>query len=209
MIKTLSYDERQFASNTYVIGELGKACIVVDPGQTGVGLLTYIKERYSHVAGILLTHGHFDHIRGLDLLVETYRCPVYIHRLDTEYLVNARYNGSSLYGQTYTYEGLVTQIEDEELIHLEGHVFKVMHTPFHTPGSSCFVYEQEKAIFTGDTLFQRTIGRTDLIGSSDRQISASLAKFKTLNPSLTIYAGHGQTSTIESELKYNRFFLYI
>lgn len=209
MIKSFRYDDRQFAANTYVIGELGKACIVIDPGQIGTGLLTYIKERYSHVAGILLTHGHFDHIRGIDVLVEAYHCPVFIHQLDTQYLTDTRYNGSSVYGQPYTYEGNVHQVEDEELIHLDGYVFRVLHTPFHTPGSSCFIYEQEQAIFTGDTLFQRTIGRTDLIGSSDRQIGPSLLKIKKLNHQLTIYAGHGLTSTIENEIKYNRFFLYI
>lgn len=209
MIKTIAYDNRQFASNTYIIGELGKNCVVVDPGQTGTGLLMFIKDRYQTISGILLTHGHFDHIRGLNALVDAYHCPIYIHKEDAHYLSDPRFNGSAQFGEPYTYDGLVHQVEDEELIHLEGHVFRVMHTPFHSPGSSCFIYEQEKSIFTGDTLFNRTIGRTDLIGSSERLIASSLAKFKQIDPSFVIYAGHGSQSTIANELKFNRFFLYI
>lgn len=208
MIKTFRYenDVDEFSANSYVVGEKGGPCVVIDLGSTTKRVIEYIKANHSTCSGILLTHGHWDHIRGIpDFLDEFPNTTVFIDELDDEMLINSHLNGSkSMDGS----DGIVNvepyRIEDgDELKFSNNLVFEVIETPFHTIGSVCFLYKQEKALFTGDTIFKGNIGRSDLPHSAKRMQSQSLEKIKKLDPSLHIYPGHGDDSTLEKELKEN------
>ncbi len=208
MIKTFRYenDVDEFSANSYVVGEKGGPCVVIDLGSTTKRVIEYIKANHSTCSGILLTHGHWDHIRGIpDFLDEFPNTTVFIDELDDEMLINSHLNGSkSMDGS----DGIVNvepyRIEDgDELKFSNNLVFEVIETPFHTIGSVCFLYKQEKALFTGDTIFKGNIGRSDLPHSAKRMQMQSLEKIKKLDPSLHIYLGHGDDSTLEKELKEN------
>lgn len=197
---------RQFSANTYLVGTKGGPVIVIDPGLDSDSLAKTISENHAGVAAILLTHGHFDHIGGVDRLVKEFGCPVYIHEADAELFYNPRLNGSHSFRNDIEITASPITFGDDEVIELLGERIETIHTPFHTQGSSCFFFPGLNAIFTGDTLFRGAIGRTDLPGGSEKSIPASLAKLRKLAPSLLVYPGHDGATTIGRELQYNRYF---
>lgn len=213
MIKTFRFDNdhKEFSANTYVVGEPNRPCVVIDLGSTQDRVIEYIKENHSSCSGVLLTHGHFDHIRGLKKFLETFNCTVFIDRNDDEFLTNPRLNGS----KEMEVEDIIIEIDNKYLLDDEDEInfggglfFKVIETPFHTNGSVCFLYEKENALFSGDTLFKNSIGRTDLPKGNERLVKDSLGKLKKLNPDLDIYPGHGESTTLKKEFEKNIYFKY-
>lgn len=208
MIKTFRFDsDSDFSANSYVVGEKEKPCVVIDLGSNDRRIIDYIKENHTSVSGILLTHGHFDHIKGINNFLNYYHATIFIDRNDIDLLTNTRLNGSFLGDRDVLVESNdIYEFDDEdELDFHDGLLFKVIETPFHTKGSVCFLYQKENALFSGDTLFKGSIGRTDLPGGSERTVSSSLAKLKSLDPNLIVYPGHGDTTTLKRELKYNMY----
>lgn len=210
MVKVFRFDNSdEFSSNTYVIGEIGKPCIVIDLGSTSDRVIKYIKDNHlGSCFGVLLTHGHFDHIRGLNKFFKEFpNTTLFIDKDEVEFLTNTRLNCSSLAESKVTvdHQNIYLFDDQDEIGFYNNMVFKVIETPFHTKGSVCFLYEKENALFTGDTLFKSSIGRTDLPTSSERTIQSSLNKLKVLDPKLTVYPGHGETTTLERESKYNLY----
>lgn len=192
-----------YFANTYILGEEGEAAIVIDPGNNENGCLDRYLEKHhqGHVAAILLTHGHYDHIYGL--LSLKHRAPIYLHPLDERYLRDDRYNllrGLKIEGYP------IRLVEDHEIIDINGISFRVIHTPFHTPGSVCYYCEAEQALFSGDTLFHLSIGRSDLPGGESRKIPSSLAKLKALPDEVKVYPGHEGSSTLSEEKRLNPYF---
>lgn len=213
MIKTFRFDNdhKEFSANTYVVGEPNRPCVVIDLGSTQDRVIEYIKENHSSCSGVLLTHGHFDHIRGLKKFLETFNCTVFIDRSDDEFLTNPRLNGS----KEMEVEDIIIEIDNKYLLDDEDEInfggglfFKVIETPFHTNGSVCFLYEKENALFSGDTLFKNSIGRTDLPKGNERLVKDSLGKLKKLNPDLDVYPGHGESTTLKKEFEKNIYFKY-
>lgn len=210
MIKTFRFDNdrSEFSSNTYVVGIKNGPCVVIDLGTTQDRVIDYILENHTSCVGILLTHGHFDHFRGISKFLKTFSCTVFIDGNDDELLNDPKLNCSKYHG-----EGDITLnvsnkylLDDEDEINFGGGLFfKVIETPFHTQGSVCYLYENENALFTGDTLFKETIGRTDLPTSNERQVKDSLNKIRLLDGKLNIYPGHGETTTLEKELLNNNY----
>jgi glyoxylase-like metal-dependent hydrolase (beta-lactamase superfamily II) len=208
MIKTFRYDDDvdEFSANTYVIGEKNQGCIVIDLGSTTDRVIKYIKENHaSSVLGVLLTHGHFDHIRGLNKFLKKFPCTVFIDRNEVEMLNNTRLNGSVTFDEeiTVNYNNLYLLDDEDEINFGNGYLFKVIETPGHTRGSVCFELDKEKAIFTGDTLFKNSVGRTDLPTGSIKSMNQSLERIKHLPIDLTIYPGHGDYSNLKKELETN------
>ena len=153
---------------------------------------------------ILITHGHFDHINAVDEWSFAYPdAGVYISEGDMEALTNPDSNGSSVFADRCKYSTVASSIEDLNLDFL-----KVISTPGHSKGSVCLLIELEgqKLMFTGDTLFAGSCGRTDLKGGNEAKMLQSLKLLSKLDPDITIYPGHGPSSTIENELKNNPFF---
>lgn len=186
-------------TNTYLLTE-GKDALLIDPASKAEKLVDILGDL--NLVGILLTHGHFDHIKAVDGLYEKYKCPVYLHTND-EYLARDKYSGESF--------GLVSYISCKTNNLSEGKMkigpfsFETIFTPGHTPGSVIYVFED--CIFTGDTLFKGSIGRTDLDGGDMRKLKDSLRVFKQFNFDYKIYPGHDNSSTLFDELANNYYLI--
>ena len=192
-------------ANGYLIIDSHKQCVVVDPGKEDPTLVSLIKEKGLTLKAILLTHGHFDHIRAVDMLVSEFHCPFYIHQNDIEYLINPHLNGSDRFSRKdvivknhpiFLHEG-VLNILDEPI--------EVIETPFHSMGSVCFYLPIEKVLLSGDTLFFLSVGRTDFVGSNPKLIDSSLAKLMKLDDDVIVYPGHERETTIGNERNQNPF----
>lgn len=194
-------------TNCYIISSDNKNCIVVDPGDNASRIYNKISALSLNLTAVLLTHGHFDHIFAIAELCDLLNnpdLPVYIHKDDSIFLSDVNYNLSySLFGVYYTFSGNIKIINDGDLLCLHGMTFKVMHTPGHTPGSVCYIIEN--IIFTGDTLFASTIGRTDFPGGDYPTIFNSLKKFKSLSDDYILYPGHNASTTLSREKLYNEY----
>ena len=195
-----------YVCNMYIVGEEGEPCIVVDPGADPNNFIEkYVRKHHNgQIAGFLLTHGHYDHIEGLRLC--TMKAPVYVHLLEEEFLVEPAYNLSLDFLDHLYIRGLKTKLFiDNDILNIGNYEIKVIHTPFHTRGSSCFYFEKEHVLFSGDTLFHLSIGRTDLITGSKKTVDSSLKKLVALPPETKVYPGHGAATTIGDELRLNPY----
>ena len=195
-----------YVCNMYIVGEEGEPCIVVDPGADPNNFIEkYVRKHHNgQIAGFLLTHGHYDHIEGLRLC--TMQAPVYVHLLEEEFLVEPAYNLSLDFLDHLYIRGLKTKLFiDKDVLNIGNYEIKVIHTPFHTRGSSCFYFEKEHVLFSGDTLFHLSIGRTDLITGSNKTVESSLKKLVVLPPETKVYPGHGAATTIGDELRLNPY----
>ncbi|MEN8153188.1 MAG: MBL fold metallo-hydrolase [Acidobacteriota bacterium] len=190
--------------NCYIIySEQTKNCFIIDPGDNGEKILKGISEAGLNPQKILLTHGHIDHCGGISYIVSETGIPVFVHKEDS-LLMNSRRNMEL--GAAF---GLDTPPEpdgyfkDREIIKLDDVDIEVFHTPGHTPGSVCF--KTNGMIFTGDTLFHGSIGRTDLPGGNFSQLEESLELLKKFPGNTKIHPGHGESSDIKQELRINPF----
>ena len=194
MLKIHALTLGAYQTNCYIIHEEhSKTCCVIDPGYTPDYVLHYIEKQGLTVEAILLTHGHFDHVGGVKNLAADTGCKVYLCAKDLS--MPPMVTDGPLY-HTDTY-GEGTQL------HLAGLDISVIHTPGHTPGSVCLLCEN--AMFSGDTLFEGSCGRTDLPGGSWSTIQASLARLARLEQNYTVYPGHGGATTLAAEKRYNPY----
>ncbi len=182
--------------NTYLIFGTDSV-LVIDPG---IGFEPSKEDLQGlPVSKIILTHGHFDHIYGTKSLVEKYGATVYIHTEEAEYLSNLSLCDPIGTGLPITLPKADVLVNDGDIIDFEAHKIEVIHTPGHTPGSMCLL--ADKIMFSGDTVFQNSIGRTDFPRGSASQMRASLNKLKQFDGGITIYPGHGDPTTLESEIE--------
>jgi hydroxyacylglutathione hydrolase len=193
-------------TNCYIIAnDDSKEAIIVDAGMNPDELI-YKSEEYT-VQAILMTHAHFDHMGGLDKIRRKVKAPVYIHKNEQEWLVNADLNGSSRWptiGGAMLSEPAEHETADGEVLELAGFSIRVLETPGHTPGGLSFLID--KHLFSGDTLFARSIGRTDLLGGNYDQLMESIHdKLMELPDETIVYPGHGPATTIGDEKTYNPF----
>lgn len=191
-----------FLTNSYIISNDKNECVIVDPGLGYKKVAEIIKEKYTPKA-ILITHGHVDHIDGISYFLDL---PIYIseHEIDSFYDTN-----DSLYmmvGRANPYsEGMldIHLVKDNDIINLIGYSFKVIETPGHTKGSICFLMND--SLFSGDTLFNESIGRTDFPNGDYNKIEKSLEKLMKLSDDIKVYPGHNYETTIGYERKYNPY----
>lgn len=193
--------------NSYIVGNQGEDCFIIDDGYDKDGYLTdYALTKHPRILGILLTHGHFDHIGGL---IDRFpSCPVFLSDEDEVCLRDPYYNGSmDLLGRKVVLEQELVPypVEDEDEIRLGQYVIKAIATPFHTMGSVCYYLESEGVLFSGDTLFYRGIGRYDLKGAAPRFIQSSLSKLFALPDQTIVYPGHGGKTTVRIERSFQGF----
>lgn len=183
-----------YQTNCYLVwDEDSPTCVVIDPGYEPHRVLAEAQLLKKEIAAIFLTHGHFDHVGGVkDIAAET-GCPVYLCRDDLS-MPPQMTAGSLYYTNTYC-EG--------DFVEAAGLTFKVLHTPGHTPGSVCL--QCENVIFSGDTLFWGSCGRTDLPGGNWNAIRASLLRLRDLPGDFDVYPGHGDSTTLAFERKCNPY----
>ena len=193
-------------TNSYIVSREGTGeCVLIDPAVYSEEMVSYIQRKGLHVQAILLTHGHFDHIMGIDGFLEVFPVPVYAHKEEALLLNDASSNASVSYGEAYTYSG-AEYVEDGQKLYLAGILFEVLYTPGHTIGGCCYYVAEVDVVFSGDTLFANSVGRTDFPGSSSSSlISAIKDKLMTLPDDTRVYPGHMGETAIGHERKNNPF----
>lgn len=189
-----------FITNTYIITdeETGETA-VVDPSLPEEILIE--KLNAENVKYVLLTHGHFDHIGGVNFVKEKTGAKVVIHKEDEEMLCDKNKN----YGTDSTPIYADILVEDGTELMLGKSKITVMHTPGHTKGGVCYIFPDDRIIFSGDTLFRLTAGRTDLYGGDARTELMSLAKIAELEGDYKVFPGHDDATTLNFEREYNRY----
>lgn len=208
MLKINTYPLGPIQTNCYIIQDEVGNCLIIDPGEEGQRLISEIERAGLEPSAILLTHAHFDHIGAVDVVRDRFAIPVYIHELENEWLVNPELNGST------RYPGLpaVSNRKAEHVLSADGvmnvgpFTFVTRHTPGHSPGSVSYIFNDARIAVVGDTLFQGSVGRTDLPGGETDVLLASIHdKLLTLDDDFVIYPGHGPATTPDREKDSNPF----
>jgi hydroxyacylglutathione hydrolase len=187
-----------YEANCYlIVDEDTKECGIIDPGGDAKKIDAIIKSLNANPRYILLTHGHFDHVGGVIELINSFNIPYYIHEIDEKYMEK----DNSVFGTLPKASGY---LKDGDTIKLGETVIKVIETPGHTKGGVCFLVNDK--LFTGDTLFQGSVGRSDFIGGDGRELINSIkTKLLPLGDEIEVYPGHGEASTIGYEKRRNPF----
>lgn len=186
--------------------EESKNAILIDPGMQNSSIMDFINNQNLNLKYILLTHAHFDHISGIKYLKES-NAPVLIHEEDEEILGNATYNGSAAISGVGFTEKADRTFKHDEIIKGFDEDIRVIHTPGHTKGGSCFYLEKAGILFTGDTLFKGAIGRSDFYSGNGKLLCEMIeSRILTLPDETVCYTGHGLKTTVLTEKNTNPFF---
>lgn len=181
-----------YLTNTYLVIS-GNEAILIDVGENPIEVIEYLKNNDIKLKSIYATHGHFDHVLGVTEVKKYFKVPLYIHKNDEE-LMKRDERTKNIEVDGYIKEGDIIKIGNEEI--------KVIETPGHTLGSVCYLTND--GIFTGDTLFNHSIGRYD-IGGDKELLKKSLKRLMELDDGLTVYPGHGFLTTLGYEKLTNPF----
>ena len=193
-----------YETNCYIVTN-GRTleCAVIDPGADAATILDYLEENHLQCRFILLTHGHFDHVGAVPELMEETGAPLCMHRRD---------DGVTIGGEYYRFrapEGTKFVSEGDRIAVGDKLTFTVLETPGHTPGCVTYLCEEpgsdEKALFTGDTLFRDSCGRTDFPGSSTEDMMRSLKRLALLPGDCEVYPGHMDVTSLDRERRVNPY----
>ena len=201
MIRSVTVSECY--TNCYIcMNKDTKEGFIVDPGDDELKISVNVSRLEMIPKAILLTHGHFDHIGAVNQLKERYNIPVIVGAKEEKVLTASRMNLSSMFGEPVKVNG-DKFLEDGENFQVAGFDIQYILTPGHTPGSGCFYIEEEQVLFSGDTLFQASRGRTDFPGGSESDIIKSIKNKLLVLPGETeVYPGHMNITNIDSEKVY-------
>lgn len=200
--------------NTYVVWDDTKECVVIDAGNSSpredAALDDFISRQGLKPVLAANTHGHFDHTLGVGHLKQRYGIPFALSEKDRFLLDNAAVSGSLFGVKTGPMPAIDRDLDAETEIRFGNSVLRILRTPGHTPGHVAFYEPESKALFTGDTLFRESIGRTDLPGGDYSWIMRSILDvIVPLGEEVHVYPGHGPESTIGHELLYNPFIVEV
>lgn len=194
------------ATNCYfAINDDTKEVLIIDPGASAKQLAEKVKEHGLKPAGILLTHGHFDHAAAAEELSQLLDVKIYAHEAEQETLETPGLNLSGWEAKSETYHADV-YVKDEQELELAGFKVRVLFAPGHTVGGCCYYFTEQSAVFSGDTLFEGSIGRTDFPkGSASQLIRAINEKLMIMPDETAVYPGHGEMTSIGMERVNNPF----
>lgn len=192
----ITYQLGSLQANCYLLVN-DKDCLIIDPGDDAPFILEEIQRRRLDLAGMLATHGHFDHIGAVGEIQLSFKVPLYIFKED-QFLVDRVVETAKHF---LGFKPVILPIKNIKYLNINNSLkisnfkFQIIKTPGHTPGSCCFYIKEENALFTGDTLFSEGVGRTDLSYSSKDDLNKSLEKIRKLKD-VVIYPGHGESAMI-------------
>jgi glyoxylase-like metal-dependent hydrolase (beta-lactamase superfamily II) len=204
MIKVKKVKSGIIDENCYLVYDTDtKQAAIIDPGEDAGQIINVIDAENLKPEILINTHGHYDHISSDDKIRLKYKIPLAVHKDEVEMLADPKKNASFIWGVSLSVKDPEILLKDNQNIKLSFITFKVLSTPGHSKGSICLLWGSY--LFTGDTLFAGAIGRTDLWGGNNETIFQSLEKIRKLDPSIAVYPGHGGMTTIDNELKHNKF----
>lgn len=202
MIKAIIND---FAENCYILYENNEAYII-DPGSNYCDMKAFLEKENLTLKAVLLTHGHYDHIGGLNELLDDFDAPIYVHSLERDFLFDPNLNLSTYMADRFKISSKhkVHTFDEQDTFLLNNETINVIHTPGHTRGSVSFSYKNY--LFTGDCLFRETIGRTDLpTGDEETLVNTVTELTKQFDMNTLVYPGHGHFTTIAHEATFNPY----
>ena len=196
------------STNCYIVSnEETKETFIIDPGEEAERIEQKLQEEQLNLKAILLTHGHFDHMMAVNELLEKHQVEVYIGENEEELLGDPYQNCSgSMMNRPYITKANKT-LKDNDVLELAGMTIKVLYTPGHTSGGVCYYLEAENVLFSGDTVFCQSVGRSDLPTGNGRVLQESIRKkIVPLPEDMQIFPGHGDSTILSYEKKYNPYF---
>lgn len=193
------------ATNCYfLMNKDTKELIIFDPPGEAEKIFAKVAELDAKPVAIFLTHGHYDHITAADAVRVKYQIHIYAHQAESVVLSDDAYNLSAFFGQSSCTVRPDVWLADDEVQSMAGFDIRVLHTPGHTIGSVCYYIESELLLFSGDTLFEHSYGRTDFPTSNPGQMKRSVRRLLDELPmDVEVYPGHGAPTTIRMEKRYN------
>lgn len=195
-----------FQVNCFVLWREGAdSALVIDPGAEPESILSVLNSRGLSVAVYLLTHGHVDHISAIASLCRVAPAPVAIHRGDLEWAFAPQNQMPPFYSNPEEPPNVERVLEEGQEWTDAGITYTVLATPGHTPGSVSFLFPESRSLFSGDTIFAGSVGRTDFPGGDSRTLTRSLARLASLPPETKLYPGHGPATDVAREKKTNFF----
>lgn len=204
MIKLAHFVLGAYGVNSFVLyDDVTREAYVIDPATGSEKMVAYLQQEALKPIGILLTHGHGDHIQGIPALLEAYDLPVLIHNQDEELLRDVSLNHSNQMPGPDVAMAPTRVLKHNDTLDFAGTKIEVIYTPGHTKG--CVCYKIENLLFSGDTLFAGSIGRTDLYGGDFVTLKASLQTLMALSDDITVLPGHGSSTTIGRERASNPY----
>lgn len=200
-MRIVKYSLGQLQANCYFLIE-DNNCLIIDPADDASFILEELQRQQLNLVGMLATHGHFDHVMAVGEIQQSLKIPLHIYKADIFLIKRLEQTAEHFLG----YKPVILPIKIienliiENSLKIENFKLKIIFTPGHTPGSCCFYFNEENALFTGDTLFKEGIGRTDLSYSSKEDLTKSLKKIFKLPRETVVYSGHGEDTILEDEM---------
>lgn len=203
-MKIFTICPKSFASNTYLLVS-GSSAMVVDPSVSTDAIEKELNTHGATLIGVLLTHGHFDHIISIDTIRDRYNVPIYIHKNDACMLTDGKLNGFYIFFERdCIHKPAERFFADGDSIAIGNEYLNIIHTPGHSQGSCCFSFFDDNGnpmMITGDTLFANSVGRCDLYGGNAEELISSLKKLSAFDKTTRIYPGHDVSSTLGEALE--------
>jgi glyoxylase-like metal-dependent hydrolase (beta-lactamase superfamily II) len=212
MFKVQTFQVNLLQENTYVVSDETKECVIIDCGayydEERDAITHYIDTEGLKPMHLLCTHGHFDHNFGIDTIYKAYGLKAEVAKEDSDLINHLPEQFQSMIGVPLRreYPEAGRYFEPDEIVRFGNHELKVLKTPGHTPGGVVFYCEEEHVVFSGDTLFRMSVGRTDFEGGSYLELEKSLKEVLAKMPAeTTVNSGHGPKTTIGDEIRYNPY----
>ena len=210
MLKIQKLPVGELEANCFLVYDEENNAVIIDPGAEPDYILSEIESLGLKPLAILLTHAHFDHFGAAAEVIEKYQIPLYVHTLDRPMVTSAEYSLAVQLGFGAMYrkpdENFIRTFEDNETLKFSEELeFLVIHTPGHSPGSSCFRHGD--ILFSGDTLFRDGVGRIDFQGGNIHDMRKSLARLGALEGDCKVYTGHYAETTLEHERTFGHYLI--